>query len=152
MNDISVRKDDFSIQITSSSSRRFYVRVSDPDFIAETATISDFLIDVGDFERPQKALDELSKHVPLMFEADHWHFSDLLPSGGEAADSTDPELIRRFDEIKSILSEYFSDGSRVIDNSFIEPRRGKFDGVFVFAKSAKSGRPSLLDRLLGKQS
>lgn len=151
MANISIRRDDFSIQITSPSSKRFYVRVSDPEFISDIAQISDFLIDAGDIDRPKEALSALRREVPLMFEARQWHFSDLLPTGGGEAANDDPELIRRFDEIRSILNDYFSDGSRVIDNAFIEPRRGKFDGVFVFADNPASKGASFLDRILSRR-
>ena len=140
MSDLSVRQDDYSVQITSPASQRFFVRVADPDMITSKVRFTDFLLDAGTEELSEKALDWLHDNIEQISTAKAWVFFDLLPTQGGSPESDHPELVRRFDAIRSMIDAYCAKHGRSIENSFIEPAQGKFDGHFHLTETAKASK------------
>lgn len=101
MMNISARSDDYSIQITSPASERFFVRVEDPAEIDETVKISDFIFDRHDSQLVFEALKYLEEELPAMFRARRWVFLDLLPSGlsESSVGLGHSALVARFDQL-----------------------------------------------------
>jgi len=152
MSDLSVRQDDYSVQITSPASQRFFVRVADPDMITTKVRFTDFLLESGSEKLSEKALDWLHDNIGQISTTKVWVFSDLLPKQDKSPESDHLELVRRFDAIRSIIDAYCAKHGRTIENSSIEPAQGKFDGHFHLTETAKASKISRLRGLLGRSA
>ncbi len=133
MTTLSIRSDDYSVQVISTASKRFFVRIADPHLVKDVTIFSDFRIDEGDAGIALEALQLLAKQAPEIYRARKWVVSDLLPTPDQSVSAEHPELVRRFDELKSLFRSNSEGTRRLMENAYIEPRADKFDGVFLFA-------------------
>ncbi|SLN63801.1 hypothetical protein ROA7450_03350 [Roseovarius albus] len=128
-----VREDDFSIQFSNSTSKRFFIRVVDPGKTTSTLNISDFLISADEEEEAIEALALLHKRYPRCFQASSWLFSNLSPSHtGKLTKDEREKLVSDFDTITKVLKRYCSHADIEISNIYLKINRGTFEGIVEF--------------------
>lgn len=124
---LSVRKDDFSIQITSSLSHRFYVRVDTDTSNSHTIVYTDFIIDPEDNLLALSAIELMSSISVAPSHGMKLIFKDIYPNFYKTHDKI--ELQRRHDQIIDIVNIYSSNHNLSIGASYLKPLNFIFDTV-----------------------
>lgn len=130
-----VREDGYSFQMTSPSSRRFFLRLTTMVGDTRKMTFSDFILEPTDDDLAVRALQELEKYYGRPQPGMMLKFHDIYPAYRETNDKK--ELIRRHDRIVSIIRTYLSSTNISIDNIYLDQHADKFDTI-VLAASGKS--------------
>lgn len=129
MNDLKTREDDWSFQIMAEGSSRFFVRVTSPKTSKETMIFSDFILNPDDNGRGVEALSLLKQQGFSIVPTMRLVFQDIHPSYGGEEDRA--ELIRRHDQIVSVVKDYTAQSGLAVGNAFLEPKARKFETVVL---------------------
>lgn len=129
MNDLNTRVDDWSFQIMAESSARFFVRVTSPMTSKTTIIFSDFILNSGDDTRAVEALHLLKGQGYPLIPTVKLVFQDIHPAYRDESDRA--EVVRRHDQIVSVVKDYAASAGLAIKNTFLEPKAGKFETVVV---------------------
>lgn len=127
MSDLSTRVDDWSFQIIAENSARFFVRVTSSMTNETNIVFSDFILNRDDDSRAVEALHLLNGQGFPLTHSVKLVFQDIHPSYRDENDHA--ELVRRHDQIVSVVKEYATSASLAIQNAFLEPKAGKFETV-----------------------
>jgi len=127
--DLSVRVDEWSFQVTAKNSAQFYVRVTSCMNNRTDIVFSDFMLnpdaDILAVETLHLLKDQgfpLASSVKLVFQ-------DIHPSYRDESDRA--ELVRRHDQIVSVMKTYAALAGLEIKNNFLEANAGKFETVVL---------------------
>lgn len=118
MIELRARTDEHSLQITAEGSKRFFVRVVSPRSSKRTIIFSDFNLNADDDDRAVEALHLLKEHGFQLGSGMRLEFRDIHPSYSDLTDRS--ELIRRHDQIVSVVKAYAAQAGLRIYNSFLE--------------------------------
>ena len=129
MNDLRTRVDDWSFQVMAESSARFFVRVTSSMTSNTTIVFSDFILNPDDDTRAVEALHLLKVQGFPLASAVKLVFQDIHPSYRDESDRAD--LVRRHDQIVSVVKDYAASAGLEIENTFLEPKAGKFETVVL---------------------
>jgi len=129
MSDLTTRADDFSFQIMAESSARFFVRVSLSDTNKTSMVFSDFILNPDDDNRAVEALHLLKRQGFPLVPAMKLVFQNIHPSYSDESDRA--ELVRRHDQIVSVLNDYAAQTGCRVDNAFLEPSGKKFETMVL---------------------
>ena len=128
--DLNVREDDWSIQITSPGSKFFFVRLPLPLASTPTLTFSDFVLRTGDDRLALAALHKIFDRIQLALAKKKLVFSNIYP--GYNNDDDRDELLRRHDQILSVVREFAAQKKHGVENAYLDTRDGKLDSVIEF--------------------
>lgn len=126
---LNVREDDYSFQVTSPTSRRFFLRITPKHGHERKVTFSDFFLEPDDSELAIQALHELESHHGRPQPGTTIRFLDIYSIYQETRNQE--ELIRRHNQIVDIVKAYLSNINLTLDDIFLDQRAGKFDTVIV---------------------
>lgn len=129
MSDLTTRADDFSFQIMAEGSARFFVRVTSSKTNKTSMVFSDFILNPDDDGRAVEALHLLKGQGYPLASAVKLVFQDIHPSYSDESDRT--ELIRRHDQIVSVLKTYAVQAGLTVENTFLDLKAGKFETVVL---------------------
>lgn len=128
-----VREDDYSFQITSPTSRRFFLRISPKCGDEREVTFSDFLLEPDDSELAIQALHELENHHGRPQPGTTLRFLDIYPTYHVTRNQE--QLITRHNQIVDIVKTYLGNINLTLENIFLDQRAGKFDTVIITKSS-----------------
>lgn len=129
MNDLTTRADDFSFQIMSEGSARFFVRVTSSKTNKTSMVFSDFILNPDDDSRAVEALHLLKGYGFPLASAMKLIFQDIHTSYSDESDRT--ELVRRHDQIMSVVKAYAAQAGLTVENTFLDIKAGKFETVVL---------------------
>lgn len=124
-----VREDDYSFQVTSPTSRRFFLRITPKHGDEKEVMFSDFTLEPDDSELAIQALHELENHRGRPQPGATLRFLDIYPIYHETRNQE--ELIRRHNQIVDVAKTYLSNINLTLENTFLDQRAGKFDTVIA---------------------
>lgn len=130
---LTVREDEFSLQITSPVSPRFFVRVERPTRSATSLKISDFLLEHNDAENAVLALECVDRWVRFPRTRCKLVFTDIAASAAASQDKD--ELVRRHDQIVDVVKQFASRNACVVLDAFLSPIHGRMGTVAVISGS-----------------
>lgn len=131
MSDLTTHADDYSFQVMARGSARFFVRVTSLKANKATMVFSDFILNLDDDGRAVEALNLLKEQGFTLAHAMKLVFEDIHPSYRDESDSS--ELVRRHDQIVSVVKDYAAQAGFSVEDSFLEPNAGKFETVVLIA-------------------
>ncbi|MCR8551159.1 hypothetical protein M4578_25365 [Salipiger sp. P9] len=127
--DIHYREDDFSLQLTSDISRRFFIRLLKSGASKQTMVFSDFILESNDSARGIEALrlltPQFEDHKPVMKLV----FQNIYPGHREKNDRC--ELVRRHDQIVEVVRGYASESGLAVSQTILEPKAEGFETVIL---------------------
>jgi|GEM_PF-2232185 len=129
LSELYTRADDFSFQIMAKGSARLFVRVTSPKSSTTPMVFSDFILDSDDDDRAIEALHLLKGQGFPLSPAMKLVFQDIYPSYSDETDCS--ELIRRHDQIVSVVKAYAAQAGLSVENSFLETKAGVFETVVL---------------------
>lgn len=129
MSDLTTRADDLSFQIMARGSARFFVRVATSKTNKTSIVFSDFILNPDDDGRAVEALHLLGRQGIPLFAAMKLVFQNIHPSYRDESDRA--ELVRRHDQIVSVVNKYAAQAGSRVDNAFLEPSGRTFQTVVV---------------------
>lgn len=132
MVDLKVREDDYSFQVVSDESARFYIRVVEPAANADTVVFSDFILGAGDNARAVEALALASEKGCAIDTAGKLVIQNIYPSQWQ--EISNDELLKRHDQILEVVNEYARQSGLTVTNAYLHPGGTKFDTVVLIAK------------------
>lgn len=127
--DLTTRTDDFSFQIKAKGSARFFVRVTSSKTNKTSMVFSDFILNPDDNSRAIEALHLLKGQGFPLASAMKLVFQDIHPTYSDENDRT--ELVRRHDQIVSVMKAYAAKAGLTVENTFLDPKAGKFETVVL---------------------
>lgn len=129
--EFSVRRDEFSVQIISSKSPRFFFRVTSPPEDGSSLTFSDFILAPEDTERAVAALFLLRRWFRGPGPGMRIQVLDICPPPLDR-DRPDSEAVaRRHGQIVEVLTAFAEANGFAVENASLESRGGKHDTVVV---------------------
>lgn len=128
--DLNIREDDWSFQITSPGSDFFFVRLPLPLASASTVTFSDFVLRTGDERLGLAALHKIFDRFQLALAKKKLVFDNIYP--GYSNDNDRDELVRRHDQIVSVVREFVDQKLHGLKNAYMDASDGKFFSVIEF--------------------
>lgn len=126
--DLSTRIDDFSLQITSSQSPKFFVRVASDGGQKDEIQITDFLLGDDDDTRAFSALCVISDEYKRISSGSIIRFLDITPSNIEKGIT-----VERHDRIIAIMRRYLGASGLQTANTYLDQRHGKYDTLVLVA-------------------
>lgn len=129
MSDLTTRADELSFQIMAEGSARFFVNVTSSKTNKTSMVFSDFILNPDDDGRAVEALNLLKRQGYPLTPAMKLVFKDIHPSHSDESDRT--ELVRRHDQIVSVLKAYAAQAGLTIKNNFLDLKAGKFETVVL---------------------
>lgn len=129
MIDLTTCADDYSFQVMAKGSARFFVRVTSPKTSKTTMIFSDFILNSDDDGRAVEALHLLKRQGFQIGPAMKLVFQDIHPSYRDESDRS--KLVRRHDQIVAVVKDYAAQTGLAVENTFLEPRAGKFETVVL---------------------
>lgn len=139
--DLRVRVDEFSYQITSPKSSRFFVRIISSPSDKSKIIISDFLMNDSEGDLALAALSLLSETFALL-PGVKVILSDILPSTRSSDTLDKEELVFRHDRFVKMFRDYGRSNRKSgqpiyeVGNAFLEPRDGKYETVIHLRQAA----------------
>ena len=124
-----IREDDWSFQIFSPGSKRFFIRITTDKTNTESMIFSDFTLDPNDTDRALQALRLVKQHFHGPTSGMRIVFQDIHPTDRNGTDYA--EIVRRHDQIVDVMKSYADEAGWEIDNIFLEPSGEKFNIVVV---------------------
>ena len=126
LRDLSSRLDDYSLQITSPQSPRFFVRATKDGGSAGEINITDFLLSEDDDTRAFTALGIISEEYTEISRGSTIRFLNISPASDEKA-----VIIARHDRIISIMRQYLNTNGLTASNTYLNQRYGKYETVVI---------------------
>lgn len=102
-----VRKDEYSLQLTAPSSRRFFVRIDLLKSSEHSLFFSDFIFNDDEEVLACEALDTAFHQHPYFEVAKTWEFGDIAPNS-ITHELDKPEIVRRHDQIVRVVKSYIA--------------------------------------------
>ena len=129
VSDLTTRADGYSFQIMAEGSARFFVRVTSPKTSKTSMVFSDFILNPDDGDRAVEALHLLKEQGFPLAPVIKLVFQDIHPSYSDESDRG--ELVRRHDQIVSVLKTYAAQAGLTVENTFLDLKAGKFETVVL---------------------
>ncbi len=137
---ITVRRDEFSLQLTHSDSKFFFVRIESLETQAQCVTFTDFILPEGKAQLGHQALEYLWQEFPRIYSVATWKFLDIYPRGEDVDGTLQKEnVVRRFDELVDLLTPFFQARGLKLRNPILNQTHGKFEAVFELQNPPKTG-------------
>lgn len=132
-NFVSARHDEFSVQVTSIDSPRFFVRLDLTKSSADTLVFSDFTFQRVDRDKALAALRVVQTEVGKLRNILAIVILDILPTGtNEMSENLDKkELCRRHDLLVDTFRMFGDKNNFVIVDQKLNFRFGKFDTLLT---------------------
>lgn len=120
---LTTRWDEFSVQVTSENSKRFFVRLVINESKAAYMHFSDVLLENGDEPILVCAFRILANEGFQISSGAELHFSDILPSVKQGAGSA--EVLKRQVQIISSLESYLNTVGLKVANTIFSEKGGR---------------------------
>ncbi|WP_299082948.1 hypothetical protein [uncultured Ruegeria sp.] len=132
---LSVRRDEFSLQLTHPNSKLFFVRVVNPDTLFGCVEVSDFRIAENDERLGYEALEYIWENFPNLFSLNQWRFKNIYPQLHDDTVGLNRDCVtKRFDEVTRLLRMFFEERGILMTNSFLDQSHGRFDSFYEIRK------------------
>lgn len=128
MKEFHIKEDDWSFQIISTDSPRFFIRITSPRN-SQLMVFSDFILGTDENDRALQALEIVNDKFLSLASPMQLIFQNVHPSYSN--DNDRAELVKRHDQIVDVIKSYALRTGLKIKNSFLEPKAGKFETVVL---------------------
>ncbi|MAN99781.1 hypothetical protein [uncultured Roseovarius sp.] len=131
MNDLNTREDEWSFQVTSDASKRFFIRLLMPKAARTSLIFSDFILGTNDNARALMALHVIKDRFNLPTPRMKIIFRNIYPSYKNEGDYA--ELVKRHDQIVAIANDYLAQAGLTLENVILQPKEGQFQTEVLIA-------------------